>query len=232
MFGLFRKKVAPAAAPAVAATHKPKQVAGPSRAAFYDAIRPFFGKISVEQVRGMDGLIDAFNEVGDGKIDTLAYGLATAFHETGARMVPVREGFATTDAGARRAVNALAKKRGPNSAVAKYARPGANGHVFYGRGHAQLTWEDNYRDSSNDAGVDLVANPDAMLDPKISARVLWKGLLDGRWNGRGLGLRAYLDKGDIIGARRTVNGTDKAEAIAGYYQRFLKAITAAGGVPK
>lgn len=104
--------------------------------------------------------------------------------------------------------------------------------MFYGRGHVQLTWEDNYRDSSADAGVDLVKNPDAMLDPVISARVLWKGLLDGRWNGRKLGLRAYLDNGDIIQARRTVNVLDKAEVIAGYHNQFLKAITAAGGVQK
>lgn len=33
--------------------------------------------------------------------------------------------------------------------------------------------------SSADAGVDLVANPDAMLDPKISARVLIRALFGG-----------------------------------------------------
>lgn len=204
------------------------------RANFYDALRAsgLFGKtLTTSQVAGIEGLLDAFQAVGDGKADTLAYGLATAFHETGNRMVPVREGFATSDEGARRAVNALAAKRGPNSAVAKYAKPaGHRGHVYYGRGHVQLTWLENYASSSKDAGVDLVTNPDAMLDPTISARVLFLGLLDGRWNGQRLGLRAYLDKGDVLGARRTVNVQDKAADIAGYHKRFLVAINTAGGL--
>lgn len=205
-----------------------------NRAIFYDAVRAsgLFGKtLSASQVSGLEGLLDAFQAVGDGKADTLSYGLATAYHETGARMAPVREGFATSDAGARRAVANLAAKRGPSSAVAKYARPtGPHGHVYYGRGHVQLTWLENYASSSRDAGVDLVANPDAMLDPTVSARVLWKGLLDGRWNGRRVGLRAYLDAGDVLGARRTVNVQDKAAEIAGYHRKFLACVNAAGGL--
>ena len=35
-------------------------------------------------------------------------------------------------------------------------------------------------------GVDLERDPDAMLDPVISARILIRGLIDGRWNGRGM----------------------------------------------
>lgn len=189
----------------------------------------FGTSLSQAQVNGINGILAAFDTLGDGKPDTLAYALATAYHETGGRMVPVREGFSSTDAGARAAVNKLAKARGPNSAVAKYAQPQPpHGHVYYGRGHVQLTWLDNYRRSSADAGTDLVRNPDAMLDPIISARVLIKGLLDGRWNGQGKGLRHYLDKGDVIGARRTVNVQDKASQIAGYHRAFLKALTDAG----
>ena len=46
---------------------------------------------------------------------------------------------------------------------------------------------DNYRNSSKDAGVDLEKYPDKMLDPVISARVLIRGIMDGRWNGQGKG---------------------------------------------
>ena len=205
------------------------------KAKFYDHLRKrgsgvFGTSLSHRQVQGVEGIIEAFTSHGDGKADTLAYALATAYHETGARMVPVREGFAKSDAGARRAVANLAKKRGPNSAVAKYAHPQPpHGHVYYGRGQVQLTWLDNYRKSSADAGVDLVKYPDKVLDPEIGARVLIKGLLDGRWNGRGHGLRYYLDQGDLINARRTVNITDKASTIAGYHRAFLAAINAGGG---
>lgn len=204
-----------------------------NKAAFYAALRQrgsgvFGTSLSQGQVDGMEGILAAFDTHGDGKIDTLAYGFGTTYHETGRRMMPVREGFAKDDVGARRAVLALARKRGPKSAVARYAQPQPPyGHVYYGRGHVQLTWLDNYQASSADAGTDLVANPDAMLDPEISARVLWRGLLDGRWNGRGHGLRYYLDTGDVIQARRTVNLLDKARQIAGYHAAFLRAIEVA-----
>lgn len=201
--------------------------------------KSLFKRLSQSQVDGIKGVLEAFDQVGDSDKDTLAYALATAYHETGARMVPVREGFAKTDEGARKAVNALARKRGPNSAVARYARPaGPYGHVYYGRGHVQLTWLENYRDSSADAGVDLVKDPDAMLDPVISARVLVKGLIDGRWSGKRKGLAHYegtddfLDQKEAEAARQTVNGSDKATLIAGYHKEFYNALAAADWQPK
>jgi len=206
-----------------------------NRADFYAHLRRrnsgvFGTSLSQSQVDGIEGILDAFEKVGDGKDDTLAYALATAYHETARRMVPVREGLASTDAGARRAVNNLARRRGPNSAVAKYAKPQPpHGHVYYGRGHVQLTWKENYAKSSDDVGHDLVKHPDKMLDPIISANLLIIGLLDGRWNGQGHGLRHYLDRGDVRHARRTVNIMDKADQIAGYHNAFLAAIEAAGG---
>jgi Chitinase class I len=206
---------------------------------FYSTIRKnLFKRLSQAQVDGLNGILEAMDQVGDGDKDTLAYALATAYYETGSRMVPVREGFATTDAGARRAVNNLAKKRGPNSAVARYAQPaGPYGHVYYGRGHVQLTWLENYKNSSADAGVDLVKNPDAMLDPVISAKVLIKGLIDGRWSGKRKGLSYYegtddfLDKQEAIAARATVNGSDKASLIASYHDQFYNALTVADWQP-
>lgn len=199
------------------------------RGKFFAALRrrgtAVFGtSLSQSQVDGINGLLDAFVSHGDGRAKTLAYGLATVYHETGRRMVPVREGFARDDASARRIV----AKRDYGKPVGKY------GHVYYARGHPQLTWIDNYDRSSPDAGYDLVAYPDKMLDPVISARVLFKGLLDGRWNGKGKGIAFYLPSNgpdDLKNARRTVNVTDKWQLIAGYYAAFLGAIREAGGVP-
>lgn len=204
-----------------------------NRAAFFAALRArnsgvFGTSLSQAQVDGINGILAAFETHGDGRRSTLAYALATAYHETGRRMVPVREGFATTDAGARRAVAKLAKTRGPTSPPARYGvSTPPYGHAYYGRGHVQLTWDFNYRGSSADAGVDLLANPDAMLDPVISARVLIRGLMDGRWNGQGKGVAHYLPH-DPIAARRTVNVQDKAAQIAGYYAAFDAALAAAG----
>jgi hypothetical protein len=63
------------------------------------------------------------------------------------------------------------------------------------------------------------------------ARGQIKGLMDGRWNGKGKGLRYYLDRGDLKGARRTVNITDKWDQIAVYFTAFERAVLAAGGAP-
>lgn len=195
-------------------------------ARFFASVRAslFEGRLTETQVRGMELKIQAFAAVGDGRAKTLGYGLATGYHETGARMVPVREGFASSDAEARRIV-----------ASRRYGKPvPPYGHVYYGRGDVQLTWADNYRDSSAEAGVDLLANPDAMLDPAVSARILWLGLQDGRWNKLGLGIAHYLpDAGpdDLQGARRTVNVTDRWQLIAGYHRRFMAAIELAGYAP-
>jgi len=199
------------------------------RAKFFAALRRrtsgvFGTSLSQSQVDGINGILAAFATHGDGRDKTLAYALGTAYHETGARMVPVREGFAKDDANARRIV-----------AKREYGKPaGKYGHVYYGRGQVQLTWLKNYDTSSADAAYDLVAYPDKMLDPVISARVMIKGLLDGRWNAAEKGIATYLPPNgpdDLKNARRTVNVTDKWELIGGYYTAFLSAIKEAGGVP-
>lgn len=198
------------------------------RAKFFTALKKrgsgvFGTSLSQSQVDGINGILDAFATHGDGRAKTLAYAMATAYHETGGKMVPVREGFAKSDASARRIV-----------ANRKYGKPaGRYGHVYYGRGQVQLTWMENYDRSSLDAGYDLVSYPDKMLDPVISARVLIRGLLDGRWNGKGKGIAFYLPDGgpdDLMNARRTVNITDKWALIGDYYKSFLAAIKDAGGV--
>lgn len=195
------------------------------RPKFYTNVRSslFSGKLSQDQVDGMEGILDAFATHGDGTNDTLAYALATAYHETGRKMTPVRETFANSDDQAIRRLDNWAKKKGRTKNI-YWRRQSPYNETYFGRGHVQLTWKSNYEKSSTDAGVDLAKNPNAMLDPVISARVLIKGLLDGRWNGQGRGIRYYLDRGDLKNARRTVNVLDKWSAIAGYYQKFLNAI--------
>ena len=192
-----------------------------NRATFYTAIRksgiPGFSKLSQRQVDGMEGILNAFVLVGDRRIKTLAYGLATARREVGADMYPVREGFKKTDEEAR----AYVKKQGY-----KYAEV-INGHVYYGRGLAQLTWFDNY----NKEGI--ANDPERALDPNWAAQLLFKGIMDGRWNGQGKGLIHYLPDGgpdDLKNARRTVNITDHWEEIADYYYRLVLVIVEAGGV--
>lgn len=189
------------------------------RATFFAFARraPFGGRLTQQQVDGTERILDAWRGTDDRH---LAYILATAFHETGGKMVPVREGFAKTDSGARRAVAGRA-----------YAKV-VNGQVYYGRGLVQITWEPNYRKMGEALGVDLVNDPDKALDPDISVAVLIEGMTNGD-----TGIGDFTKKSvedyfngrvdDPVGARRIVNGTDKASLIAGYHQNFLDAIKAA-----
>jgi len=207
------------------------------RAKFYAALRRdrrVFGKsLSEQQVKGMEGILDAWVNHGTANHRHLAYVFATVYHETGRKMVPVREGFAKSDAGARRAVNRLARKRGPRSAVARYAKPaGPYGHVYYGRGRVQNTWLDNYRKlSKRFPAYDFVKNPDDLLDPYIDGIVTIVGHIEGTWTGKKLSNYITAHKRDYVNARRIVNRMDKAKTIAGYALAFDDAIKAAGGIP-
>jgi predicted chitinase len=127
-------------------------------------------------------------------------------------MVPVREGFSKSNA------EAIDHVRKHNRAYGKME----NGHVYYGRGYVQLTWDYNYRKEG------ILNNPDKALEPDFAAIVLFKGLLDGRWNGKGKGLRYYIDSGKIIEARRTVNVLNKAKIVAGFYENYLDCLRYVG----
>lgn len=200
---------------------------------FYDVLRAqrstMFGpRLSSLQVAGIEGILSAFAKYGDGRVKTLAYALATARREVGEGMVPVREGFRKTDADARAYVMRNYGHRGRKW----YCYPaGPYGQVYYGRGYAQETWLKNYQAAAAETGLDLVRNPDLVLEPALAGRLLIAGLLSGRWNGHGRGIAYYLPTGgpdDLENARRTVNITDHWQDVAGYYREFKAALEAAG----
>lgn len=204
------------------------------RAKFFASIRPTFnGSLKQSQVDGIGRLLDAFVSYAV-LLDRrhLAYILATSAHETGRRMQPVREGFADTDAEARQVVATLYAKR---KISRNYALPNKRGLSFYGRGDVQLTHEDNYRVMGGLLGIDLAGDPDKALDPAISARILIEGVTRGvsiKGDFTGKALEDYIagDRCDYVGARRTVNGTDKASEIAALAKAFEAALVA-GGLP-
>ncbi len=131
-----------------------------------------------------------------------AYVLATAFHETAHTMKPVREMGGETY---------LRKK---------------SYYPFVGMGYVQLTWKANYEKASRKLGVDFVTNPKLLLKAEYAAKILVIGSLEGWFTGKKLADYITLYKSDFIGARRIINGTDRARdiaAIAEQYNRLLKA---------
>jgi hypothetical protein len=86
-------------------------------------------------------------------------------------------------------------------------------YPYYGRGYVQLTWEDNYQSFADFTGLDLVGNPDLVMQPDTALFVLVYGLKHGTFGAR-LENHVTVGKTDYFNARRSVNLTDKAETIA------------------
>lgn len=198
------------------------------RKVFYNRVRGalFNGSMTASQVGGMEHIL---NELDGQPLRWMAYSLATAHHEVGRTMLPVREGFKETDAAARAYV---AKHYGDT-----YGRPaGPYGEVYYGRGYVQLTWLANYQKASTVVGLDLVKSPDLALDPSIAAKIMRDGMEKGWFTKRKLADYIPADEKDssentlarYVAARRIINGTDKAMVIAGYAEQYEAALRAAG----
>jgi len=157
-----------------------------------------------------------------------AYVLATAYHETAHTMEPVRETLATTDTQAIARLD-RAWDRGQLPWVSKpYWKDG-----WFGRGYVQLTHKANYERAGRELGADLVSDPARVMEPQIAADILVRGSLDGWFTGRKLADYITLNASDYVGARRIINGTDRARAIAEHARDYEAALLAEGyGVEK
>lgn len=181
------------------------------RKRYFDLVReaPFDGRLSQEQVDGQEFLL-SFWEKQDDYTDRrwLAYNLATTFHETARTMQPIRE-----------------YGRGKGYPYGKPC-PDFNNQVGYARGYVGLTWCENYKkvdDKLNLNGA-LVRDFDLALDAAIAAQILFRGCAEGWFTGHKLSDYIKGSKCDYVGARRIVNGQDRASQIAGYAAAFEKAL--------
>jgi|HubBroStandDraft_5_1064220.scaffolds.fasta_scaffold32076_2 putative chitinase len=188
------------------------------RKVFFDVVRRdlFRGNLTQDQVDGMNFLLEVWErhfEAENPRDGTkwLSYALATFFHETDQRMQPIEE-------------------YGKGSGKSYGKKVGPHNQAYYGRGHVQLTWEENYRNGQkflkDRYGVDANIHPEPhkMLHGPTSALVSYDGMIWGWFTG--LGLPKYFNSTveDPVNARRIVNGTDKAQTIAGYYYKFKAAL--------
>lgn len=172
-----------------------------SRTEFYAAVRPIFGgALSQKQVDGIEALLAATEGL---PMSHRAYLLASAKHETADTMQPIAE---------------YGKGKGK-----PYGKPGRHGQAQYGRGYVQLTWDDNYERADEALGLNgaLLKDFNLAMQPTIAAKILVRGCSEGWFTGKKLA--DYLP-GDYRGARRVVNGLDKADLIAGYAREFEAAL--------
>ena len=208
-------------------------------AIFFARVRAslFGGRMTTAQVEGIERILDKGIELRV-PADYMAYILATTHHETGRRMVPVRETFAASDKAAAATLEA-AWKRGQLSWVkTPYWRADADGKHWFGRGLPQVTHKANYQRMGDILGIDFVADPGLMLDPEVAVAVMFEGMLpglSGKGDFTGVSLDDFLAgaKDDFVGARRVINGVESKDLVAGYAKAYLAALTASGwtGLP-
>ena len=74
-----------------------------------------------------------------------------------------------------------------------------DGWKYHGRGLIQLTGKDNYANCGPSLGVDLVGDPDRLLDPKYAS-------LSAGWFWSKKGLNALADTGDYETMTKRING--------------------------
>lgn len=228
-----------------------------NRDRFFDLIRDsvFDGAMTQTQVDGVGAIL----EEGDERrtpLPHLAYLLATPCIETGMRFEPIEESLnysvsALKSKFSRSRISAAdADKYGRNSgrpanqeAIGNLIYGGAfgreqlgntepgDGYRFRGRGLCQLTGRRNYARASLLAGVDLIANPDRAKELRLSVVIMFDAMTNGWFTGKKLS--DYLDQSppDFVNARRTINGLDKAEQIAGFARKFLEALTVSQARP-
>lgn len=180
-----------------------------NRATFFSAVRSsrLFGtRLSPDVVMGIEAILDACDHQGVTDTEEVAYILATAKWETSHTMEPIRE-----------------YGRGKGK---RYGRPDTStGMAYYGRGLVQLTWKRNYARMGTLLGIDLVHFPDRALNLGVAAKIIVIGMRDGLFAPAAGPLSKYLGVAeDWLGARKTVNGSDRAKEIAAIAIKFDDAI--------
>jgi predicted chitinase len=230
--------------------------AGFDAAAFFAVLRngPLRHR-AASQVAGTEAILAAMK----GKpISWAAYALATAWHETGAKMQPNVESLNYSVSGllktfsrariSRADAEAHGRKEGRPAnqrAIGNIIYGGAwgrdnlgntepnDGFTYRGRGLEHVTGRRNYDRTGKALSLDLLANPDALLDLATAVRSLVTGMETGRYVrdhdfARHLPLKGDALQAQFREARRIINGVDKADLLAGYAMTFQKALNAGG----
>lgn len=194
----------------------------PNLAVFYDRCRnsKILGPVlDPTEFSGIDATLRKCAEM-DLRVAYVAYILATDYHETDGTMQPIKE------RGGNGYFHRMYDPQGSRPALAKRngnIHPG-DGIKFPGRGKVQITWRGNYERVGKLIGVDLVNNPDRAMEMLIAVRIEVEGMLGGWFTGRKLAhylpAKGKATRVQFKASRPIINGTDKADLIAGYAVQF------------
>lgn len=188
-----------------------------NRKIFFDHIRKsvFGGRLTAEQVDGITRILNYRREnYPNMPAAELAYVLAAVRWETAGTMQPIMEYGGT--AYFMRKYDITGSR--PDKARELGNVKKGDGARYAGRGYVQITGRANYRKYG------IEGNPDKALEPDTAARILFDGMIKGEFTGKKLA--DYINAGgaDYVGARRIVNGADKAATFAKTAGHFRAAL--------
>lgn len=175
------------------------------RVKFYQELRnkKLFKTLTQLQVDTIDSVLNECELQGVNDVRQIAYIFATAYWECHnprkpeLRLTPMKEFGGET-----------------------YLK-GKSYYPYYGRGLSQLTWIGNYKKESKRLNLDLVNNPDLILDIPVAANSHVHCMVNGIYTCKKLSDYINDKKCDFVNSRRIINGKDKAEEIAAIAQKFL-----------
>lgn len=186
-----------------------------------DARRP--QRLTQSQVDGVEFLLSSFEQMPVwSDIRHIAYALATISIETAWTFQPITE-------------------YGPESYFRKYdgretlgnSQPG-DGARFKGRGYVQITGRRNYTHFSTLLQIDLLADPRKATEPAAAFKIMSVGMFRGEFTGKALKHYINATTTDYAGARRIINGQDRAGEIAKYaceLEKVLRSAAAPAAIP-
>lgn len=172
-----------------------------------------YANVNQYQMRGMLAIIHKWQSNPLYKdIRWLAYIMATVYHETGKTFEPIEE----IGKGIRKPYGRKIKVN-----LRPYQLPEK---IYYGRGLVQLTWYDNYEKFGKLLKLDLINEPELLLDMQVSIDVLFLGMTQGLFTGVNLARYFNDTREDWVSARKIINGNDKADIIGLYAMKFLRCL--------
>lgn len=170
-----------------------------NRKVFFDCVRhdPFGGKLEMWQVDGLARILD--------------YRDAKWPHMSGDELAYL---LATVFHETARTMQPI-KEQGSTA----YLR-GKPYWPYFGRGLIQLTWVLNYRRFNIKNAEDACSWP-------VALDVAFRGMIAGLFTGKKLSDFIWPGHVYFVGARKIINGTDRARLVASYAEDFQKALYAA-----
>jgi putative chitinase len=192
----------------------------------FDILRKSFGSLTQSQVDEINFIVDSMDKDKSLSYAQGAYILATTWHETDRKMLPISEygkgkgrPYGTWYKNSKGDLYSF-KDGSKTSAYLFNDFP----YLYYGRGYVQLTWFSNFKKASGKLVHNFLDNPDDVMQKPFAIQIMIEGMKNGWFTGKRLDDYIYQSKKDYEGARRIINGTDKAKLIAGYADTFEKAL--------